>query len=89
MVGNKMTETKKDIIIPSTDDIIAINQKLGGSVLNRGMIDFIIAKIEAKVPKKDYKRQIATIAAIFWFEIIQGVITGLIFPIFSGLKIPS
>jgi death-on-curing family protein len=72
MVGNKMTETKKDIIIPSTDDIIAINQKLGGSVLNRGMIDFIIAKIEAKVPKKDYKRQIATIAAIFWFEIIQG-----------------
>ena len=36
------------------------------------MIGFIIAKIEAKVPKKDYKRQIATIAAIFWFEIIQG-----------------
>jgi death-on-curing family protein len=67
-----MSETKKDIIIPSTDDIIAINQKLGGTVLNKGMIDFIIAKIEAKVPKKDYKRQIATIAAIFWFEIIQG-----------------
>ncbi len=55
----------KDIIIPSTDDIIAINQKLGGSVLNIGTIDFVIAKIEAKVPKKDYKRQIATIAAVF------------------------
>ena len=67
-----MPEVQKDIIIPSTDDIIAINQKLGGTVLNKGMIAFIIAKIEAKVPKKDYKRQIATIAAIFWFEIIQG-----------------
>lgn len=67
-----MTEAKKDIIIPSTDDIITINQKLGGTVLNKGMIDFIIAKIEAKVTKKDYKRQIATIAAIFWFEVIQG-----------------
>ncbi|HHT9139157.1 MAG TPA: type II toxin-antitoxin system death-on-curing family toxin [Candidatus Wunengus sp. YC60] len=67
-----MTEVKKDIIIPSTDDIITINQKLGGTVLNRGMIDFIIAKIEAKVPKMDYKSQIATISAIFWFEIIQG-----------------
>jgi death-on-curing protein len=67
-----MTEAKKDIIIPSTDDIITINQKLGGTVLNKGIIDFIIAKIEAKVTKKDYKRQIATIAAIFWFEVIQG-----------------
>ena len=67
-----MPETNKEIIIPSTDDITAINQKLGGTVLNKGMIDFIIARIEAKVPKKDYKRQIATIAAIFWFEIIQG-----------------
>ncbi len=67
-----MTEAKKDIIIPSTDDIITINRKLGGTVLNKGMIDFIIAKIEAKVTKKDYKRQIATIAAIFWFEVIQG-----------------
>jgi hypothetical protein len=48
-----MPATKKDIIIPSTDDIIAINQKLGGNVLNKGIIDFIIAKIEAKVPKKE------------------------------------
>jgi death-on-curing protein len=67
-----MAEVKKDIIIPSTDDSIAINQKLGGTVLNKGIIDFIIAKIEAKATKRDYKRQIATIVAIFWFEIIQG-----------------
>ncbi len=39
-----MPETKKDIIIPSTDGIIAINQKLGSTVLNKGMIDFIIAR---------------------------------------------
>ncbi len=67
-----MVEAKKDIIIPSTDDIIAVNQKLGGSVLNKGIIDFIIAKIEAKVPKRNYKRQIATIASVFWYEIIRG-----------------
>lgn len=67
-----MKSMARDIIIPSTDDIIAINQKLVGLILNRGMIEFIIARIEAKVPKKDYLRQIATIAAIFWYEIIQG-----------------
>lgn len=35
-------------------------------------MDFIIAKIEAKVPKKDFKRQVAAIAAILWSEIIRG-----------------
>ncbi len=63
---------EKDIIIPSTDDIVAINEKLGGSILNLGAVDFIIAKIDAKTPKKDYKKQVSTIAAILWFEIIQG-----------------
>jgi len=47
--------------------IIAINRKLGGAILNPGSIDFLIAKIESKTPKKDYKRQIATISAIFWY----------------------
>lgn len=47
-----MIEAKKDIIIPSTDDIIAINQKLGGSTLNRGMIDFIIAGLKQKFLKR-------------------------------------
>jgi death-on-curing protein len=59
------------IIIPSSDDIITINRKLGGAILNPGSIDFLIAKIESKTQKKDYKRQIATISAIFWYEIIQ------------------
>ena len=60
-----------EIIIPSSDDIVTINRKLGGAILNPGSIDFLIAKIESKTPKKDYKRQIATISAIFWYEIIQ------------------
>ncbi len=63
---------EKDIIIPISDDIIAINEKLGGSVINPGAVDFIIARIDAKTPKRDYNRQIATIAAILWFEIIHG-----------------
>ena len=63
---------EKDIIIPSTDDIVAINEKLGGSILNLGAVDFIIAKIDAKTPKKDFKKQVSTIAAILWFEIIHG-----------------
>ncbi len=40
-----------DIIIPSTDDIIAINQKLGCTVLNKGMIDFISQKLKQKFLK--------------------------------------
>ena len=50
-----------EIIIPTSDDAIAINKRLGGSVLNRGAVDFLITKIESKISKKDYRRQIATI----------------------------
>ncbi|GBE54024.1 hypothetical protein BMS3Bbin15_00174 [archaeon BMS3Bbin15] len=37
-----------DIIIPVSDDIITINEKLGGSVINPGVIGFVIARINAK-----------------------------------------
>ena len=60
------------IIIPSSDDAIAINKRLGGSVLNQGAVDFLITKIESKISKKDYRRQIATISAILWYEIVRG-----------------
>ncbi|MEA1906128.1 MAG: type II toxin-antitoxin system death-on-curing family toxin [Euryarchaeota archaeon] len=60
-----------EIIIPSSDDIVTINKKLGGAILNPGSIDFLIARIESKTKKKDYKRQIATVSAIFWYELIQ------------------
>ena len=61
-----------EIIIPTSDDAIAINKRLGGSVLNRGAVDFLITKIESKISKKDYRRQIATISAILWYEIVRG-----------------
>jgi death-on-curing protein len=61
-----------EIVIPTSDDAIAINKRLGGSVLNQGAVDFLITKIESKISKKDYRRQIATISAILWYEIIQG-----------------
>jgi death-on-curing protein len=61
-----------EIVIPTSDDAIAINKRLGGSVLNQGAVDFLITKIESKISKKDYRRQIATISAILWYEIIRG-----------------
>ncbi|MCD6208095.1 type II toxin-antitoxin system death-on-curing family toxin [ANME-2 cluster archaeon] len=60
-----------EIIIPSSDDIVTINRKLGGAILNPGSIDFLITRIESKTQKKDYKRQVATVSAIFWYELIQ------------------
>ena len=61
-----------EIIIPSSDDAIEINKRLGGSVLNQGAVDFLIAKIESKISKNDCRRQISTISAILWYEIIRG-----------------
>jgi len=60
-----------EIIIPASDDIVTINRKLGGAILNPGSIDFLITRIESKTQKKDYKRQVATVSAIFWYELIQ------------------
>ena len=40
--------------------------------MNRGAVDFLITKIESKISKKDYRRQIATISAILWYELIRG-----------------
>ena len=61
-----------EIIIPSSDDAIEINKRLGGSVLNQGAVDFLITKIESKISKNDCRRQISTISAILWYEIIRG-----------------
>lgn len=59
------------IIIPSVELIIEINKRLGGSVINRGLLEFLIAKIESKYRDEDYKKQIAKVAAILWMDIIQ------------------
>lgn len=65
-----MAETR-DILIPTTDEIVGINKALGYSVINRGNIDFLISKILSKYKDKDFRRQIAKIAAIIWMHLIQ------------------
>lgn len=59
------------IIIPSIDEIIEINKRLGGETINRGGLDFLITKIESKHADKDLRKQIAKISAILWMDIIQ------------------
>ncbi|CEG11269.1 hypothetical protein MSIBF_A1350015 [groundwater metagenome] len=59
------------IIIPSVEEIIEINKRLGNSVMNKGQFEFLITKIESKCEAKKYKEMIANIAAIFWMDIIQ------------------
>jgi len=59
------------IIIPSIDEIIEINKKVGGETISRGDLEFLITKIESKYADKDLKKQMAKIAAILWMDIIQ------------------
>ncbi len=59
------------IIIPSVEEIIEINKKIGGGIINKSSLEFLIAKIESKYRDKDYKKQISKIAAIIWMDIIQ------------------
>lgn len=59
------------IIIPGAAEIVEINKKIGGGVINKSSLEFLIAKIESKYRDKDYKKQIAKISAILWMDIIQ------------------
>ena len=59
------------IIIPGVNEIIEINKEIGGKVMNRGVLEFLIAKIESKYRDREYKKQIAKIGAIIWMDIIQ------------------
>lgn len=59
------------ITIPSIEEMVEINKALGGGVINRGSLEFLISKIESKSEDKDHKKQIAKISAILWMEIIQ------------------
>jgi hypothetical protein len=42
------------IILPSIDEIIEINRRVGGKLLNKGSLEFIITKIESKFMKEEY-----------------------------------
>ena len=59
------------VIIPGVEEIIEINKKLGKKVMNRGAVEFLMAKIESKYKSGEYKKQIAKIGAILWMDIIQ------------------
>ncbi len=59
------------IIIPSAEEIIEMNKKIGGGLINKSSLEFLIAKIESKYKDKDFKKQIAKISAILWMDIIQ------------------
>ena len=59
------------VIIPSVEEIIEINKKLGRKVMNRGAVEFLMAKIESKYKNREHKKQIAKIGAIIWMDIIR------------------
>lgn len=61
----------KKLVIPSIDELIKINRKLKCEIVNRGALDFILTKIKSRRLTKDLKRDIATGAAILWYEIIR------------------
>ncbi|HDH41523.1 MAG TPA: type II toxin-antitoxin system death-on-curing family toxin [Candidatus Altiarchaeales archaeon] len=61
---------KKVIIIPSLEDIIAINKELEKSFsVNEGALDFMISKIKSRRPSLDRKKDIAKGAATIWHDI--------------------
>lgn len=60
------------IIILSVEDITEINRRLGiGTIINSGVLDFLISKIKSKYKDEEYKKQIAKISAILWIDLIQ------------------
>ncbi|MGC9310848.1 MAG: type II toxin-antitoxin system death-on-curing family toxin [Candidatus Aenigmatarchaeota archaeon] len=64
----------KEIILPSTEELVEINQRLGGKVLKPGSLDILITKIERRKLKQteaNFKKYLSCIAAILWHDIIQ------------------
>lgn len=60
-----------EIVIPSVEEIIEINKKLNGSVINRGSLEFLISKIETKYKDENFKKQVAKISAIILMHLTQ------------------
>ncbi len=59
------------MIIPSEDEIILINKKLGHSVANVGNIKFLISRLKSLRLVEDERRNMAKAAASVWFNIIS------------------
>jgi death-on-curing protein len=58
------------IIIPSVEEMMEINRRLGGSAVNKGSLDFLLSKIVSKRMDASRKKNIAKIAAIIWTTVI-------------------
>ncbi len=58
-------------MVPSADNILEINRRVGGGIVNKGAIEFLLSKIESKRIEDDHKRSIAKISAMIWMDIIQ------------------
>jgi len=59
------------MIIPSKEEIIFINRKLGYNIVNIGNIEFLISKLKSTRLGEDEKRNIAKAAANIWFDLVS------------------
>lgn len=65
-------EGSDELDLPGPEEIALINERLGGSLLNPGPLEFVVARAETELRKKAPKRQkVATVAAVLWEEIIR------------------
>ena len=53
------------VLVPSVEEAVEINRKLGGTIVNRGILELILDK--AKYVSRDPIKA----AALVWYEIIQ------------------
>lgn len=60
----------RKIILPGIDEITEINLKIGGKVLKSGSLKFLITKVENKLPRGDFKKELSIIASLYWYDII-------------------
>jgi len=61
---------KNGIIIIGKEEIIEINKTFNSGGLMNEFLDFLETKIKAKRLKENLKKNIASIASIYWYEII-------------------
>lgn len=59
------------IIIPTVEEIITINKKLGYEVVNKGSLDFILDKVKSLKKSGDFKKDVSKIGARLWMDIIS------------------
>jgi len=59
------------MIIPSEEEIIFINKKLGYNTINIGNIEFLTSKLRSMRLGEDEKRNIAKVAGNLWFSLVS------------------